>query len=139
MVADHLSGITPPSEGSEGRSFDEPIRGEFPDEQLFALRDEQPWYAYIVNFLVTNRFPPRFTKVQQSRLKNDAKRYVWDDPYLWKQGADLLIRRCIPDFEVRSILHSCHSFLFGGHFGPKRTARKVFDSGFFWPHINRDA
>ena len=51
MVADHLSRL----------SFDEtigttPINDKFPDEQLFSL-SSLPWYADIVNYLVTGEVP----------------------------------------------------------------------------------
>ncbi|KAL1567119.1 protein NYNRIN-like [Salvia divinorum] len=65
------------------------------------------------------------------KLKSEAKYYFWDDPYLWKAGADQVIRRCIPDWEQEDVLIHCHSLAYGGHFGPKRTARKVLDSGFY--------
>nr|GFB60822.1 reverse transcriptase domain-containing protein [Tanacetum cinerariifolium] len=37
------------------------------------------------------------------------------------------------------ILKACHYGPTGGHHGPNYTARKVFDSGFYWPSIYRDA
>nr|KAJ0221935.1 hypothetical protein LSAT_V11C200059080 [Lactuca sativa] len=48
LVVDHLSQIisneTPP-----------PLRDEFPDEHLFSLTQSIPWYADIVDFLVTEK------------------------------------------------------------------------------------
>nr|GEU86937.1 reverse transcriptase domain-containing protein [Tanacetum cinerariifolium] len=41
--------------------------------------------------------------------------------------------------EVVDILKACHYGRTGGHHGPNYTARKVFDSGFYWPTIYRDA
>ncbi|KAI3782082.1 hypothetical protein L2E82_12114 [Cichorium intybus] len=67
------------------------------------------------------------------------KQYVWDDPYLWKQGADQVIRRCVHYDEVPSILSFCHEHACGGHFGPQRTTRKVLECGFYWPSIFKDA
>nr|GEV15497.1 reverse transcriptase domain-containing protein [Tanacetum cinerariifolium] len=37
------------------------------------------------------------------------------------------------------ILKACHEGPTGGHHGAKFTAKKVFDSGFFWPTIYNDA
>ncbi|GKD11006.1 reverse transcriptase domain-containing protein [Tanacetum coccineum] len=37
------------------------------------------------------------------------------------------------------ILKACHSRPTGGHYGANYTAKKVFDSGFYWPTIYRDA
>nr|GFA44795.1 reverse transcriptase domain-containing protein [Tanacetum cinerariifolium] len=51
----------------------------------------------------------------------------------------------VPDwnlpFELMSfeILKACHEGPSGGHHGANLTAKKVFDAGFFWPSIYRDA
>nr|GEU65673.1 reverse transcriptase domain-containing protein [Tanacetum cinerariifolium] len=41
--------------------------------------------------------------------------------------------------EAIDILNACHSGLIGGHYGANYTAKKVFDSGFYWPTIYKDA
>nr|GFA36139.1 reverse transcriptase domain-containing protein [Tanacetum cinerariifolium] len=41
--------------------------------------------------------------------------------------------------EAFEILKACHEGPFGGHHGANLTAKKVFDAGFFWPLIYRDA
>ncbi|XP_020209668.1 uncharacterized protein LOC109794633, partial [Cajanus cajan] len=51
---------------------------------------------------------------------------------------DQVIRRCLPNHEVDSVLQFCHSSTSGGHLGIQRTARKVFDCGFDWPTIFKD-
>ena len=53
--------------------------------------------------------------------------------------SDQVVRRCVPDHEFNSILHSCHASACSGHFGPQRTARKVLDSGLFWPSLFHDS
>ena len=57
----------------------------------------------------------------------------------WKHCSDQIIRRCVVETEFHSILTFCHSYACLGHFGPKRTAMKVLDSGFYWPTIFKDA
>ncbi|GJY04774.1 reverse transcriptase domain-containing protein [Tanacetum coccineum] len=41
--------------------------------------------------------------------------------------------------EAVDILTACHNGPTGGHHGANYTAKKVFDSGFYWPTIYRDA
>ncbi|GJY85583.1 reverse transcriptase domain-containing protein [Tanacetum coccineum] len=41
--------------------------------------------------------------------------------------------------EAIDILTACHSESIGGHYGANYTAKKVFDSGFYWPTIYKDA
>nr|XP_027090491.1 uncharacterized protein LOC113711532 [Coffea arabica] len=132
LVADHLSRV-------QVIEDDIPLREAFPEEHLFSINSSLPWYADIVNFLVTDKFPTGWPKAKRDKLRSDAKFYIWDDPYLWKRGADQIIRRCVSEVEFQSILAYCHSFACGGHFGPKRTARKVLESGFYWPTLFKDA
>ncbi|GKD64449.1 reverse transcriptase domain-containing protein, partial [Tanacetum coccineum] len=47
--------------------------------------------------------------------------------------------RCVYGQEVVDILTACHNGPTEGHHGANYTAKKVFDSGFFWPTIYRDA
>ncbi|GJY77381.1 reverse transcriptase domain-containing protein, partial [Tanacetum coccineum] len=63
----------------------------------------------------------------------------WDDPFLFKTCADQIIRRCVDGKEALGILEACHSGPTGGHYGANFTAKKVFDAGFFWPTIYKDA
>ena len=44
----------------------------FPDEQLFALSHFTPWFAHIVNFLVTGQFPPHWEKREKDRFRAQA-------------------------------------------------------------------
>ncbi|GJS49076.1 reverse transcriptase domain-containing protein [Tanacetum coccineum] len=41
--------------------------------------------------------------------------------------------------EALEILEACHSGPTGGHYGANFTAKKIFDAGFFWPTIYKDA
>nr|GEU50996.1 reverse transcriptase domain-containing protein [Tanacetum cinerariifolium] len=69
----------------------------------------------------------------------DVKHYFWDDPDLFKICTDRVIRRCLHGQEAMDILKACHYGPIGGHHGPNYTAKKVFDSGFYYPTIYRDA
>ncbi|XP_071923079.1 uncharacterized protein [Coffea arabica] len=88
LVADHLSRLLAHKE-------EPPLREAFPEEQLLAINSSTPWYADIVNFLVTNQLPAGWPKAKRDKLKSDAKYYIWDDPYLWRQCSDQVLRRCV--------------------------------------------
>ncbi|KAM2767007.1 hypothetical protein COP1_022855 [Malus domestica] len=132
VVADHLSRLVHEEDVI-------PIPETFPDEQLMSLKVSAPWYADIVNFLVSKRIPSEFTRHQRDKLRHDARFFVWDDPYLWKFCPDQIIRRCVHDSECHSILSFCHTYACGGHFGTQRIALKVLQCGFYWPSIFKDA
>nr|GEW71679.1 reverse transcriptase domain-containing protein [Tanacetum cinerariifolium] len=53
--------------------------------------------------------------------------------------ADQVIRRCVHGKEALDILEACHNGPTGGHHGANLTAKKVFNAGFFWPTIYKDA
>nr|GEZ50766.1 reverse transcriptase domain-containing protein [Tanacetum cinerariifolium] len=76
---------------------------------------------------------------QKSKFFKDVKHYFWDDPFLFKICIDQVIRRCVSGQKTIEILKSCHYGPNRGHLGPNYTAKKVFDSGFYWPAIYRDA
>nr|GEU51131.1 reverse transcriptase domain-containing protein [Tanacetum cinerariifolium] len=76
---------------------------------------------------------------QKNKFFKDVKHYFWDDPFLFKICADQVIRRCVHGQEAIDILKACHYGPIGGHHCPNYTAKKVFDSGFYWPTIYRDA
>nr|GEY16480.1 reverse transcriptase domain-containing protein [Tanacetum cinerariifolium] len=50
-----------------------------------------------------------------------------------------VIRRCVHGKEAIEILEACHNGPTGGHHGVNLTAKKIFDAGFFWPTIYKDA
>ncbi|GJV05426.1 reverse transcriptase domain-containing protein [Tanacetum coccineum] len=50
-----------------------------------------------------------------------------------------MIRRCVAGQEAVDILTACHSRPTWGHYGANYTAKKVFDLGFYWPTIYKDA
>ncbi|RDY10230.1 hypothetical protein CR513_05285, partial [Mucuna pruriens] len=131
-VADHLSRI-------ERENEPMPTRDEFPDEQLLHIKASTPWFADIYNYVAISQFLPKASRLCKEKLESDAKYYIWDDSYLWRLCSDKVIRRCISDTEINSVLQFCHSAPGGGHYGSTRTARKVLDCGLYWPTIFRDA
>nr|GFC15208.1 reverse transcriptase domain-containing protein [Tanacetum cinerariifolium] len=50
-----------------------------------------------------------------------------------------VIRRCVHGKEALDILEACHNGPTRGHHGANLTAKKIFDAGFFWPTIYKDA
>nr|GEX37690.1 reverse transcriptase domain-containing protein [Tanacetum cinerariifolium] len=76
---------------------------------------------------------------QKKKFFKDVKHYFWNDPYLFRICADQIIRRCMHGQEAFDIVKYCHEGPTVGHHGANLIAKKVFDVGFFWPTIHRDA
>ncbi|KAK0573131.1 hypothetical protein LWI29_003392 [Acer saccharum] len=136
VVADHLSRLEKEDSGKD----DEPIKEEFPDEQLFELQSLLiPWFTDVVNYLASYIVPPELNVHQKRKFFMELKFYFWDEPLLFRLCGDGVIRRCVPEEEMLDILGHCHSKECGGHFGASQTARKVLQSGFWWPSLFKDS
>ncbi|GKB36253.1 reverse transcriptase domain-containing protein [Tanacetum coccineum] len=97
-----------------GTFTEEEIIDEFPNEQLMILNvelnNDEPWYTDYVNYIVR--------KILCS---------------------DNVMRRCVAGNEILEILGHCHSGPTEGHHSASITGRKVYESGFYWPSMFKDA
>ena len=105
-----------------------PINDFLRDDLLLRVMDSNPWYANIVNFMVSGYIPPGENK---KKLQSKSRRYFWDDPYLYWICADGLLRRCVPAVKGIQIIEKCHAAPYGGHYGAFRTQAKIWQCGFF--------
>nr|GEV81908.1 hypothetical protein [Tanacetum cinerariifolium] len=114
LAVDHLSRL---ENLNMGTLVEEEITDKFLDEHLMILKsklnDEEPWY--------------------------EDYNYFWDEPYAFRLCPDNVMRRCIVGNEILEILVHCHSGPTGGHHSASVTGRKVYEAGFYWPIIFRDA
>jgi hypothetical protein len=122
FVVDHLSRM------QIENSQDFPINDSLRDDILYLVSRSDPWYADIVNFIVTGYVPPGGDK---RKLTYESRVHLWDDLYLFKICSDGLLRRCVPTEEGIEIIERCHSSPYGGHYGAFRTHSKIWQSGFF--------
>jgi hypothetical protein len=84
VVADHLSRIT--MDVTEEAT---PISETFPDEQLMHIaHTPSPWFADIVNYLVTGQMPLHWGWQDKSKFMAMVKYFFWHDPYLFKYCHD---------------------------------------------------
>nr|GFB62946.1 reverse transcriptase domain-containing protein [Tanacetum cinerariifolium] len=113
-AADHLSRLENPYENI----FDpKEINETIPLESLNKVAHKDPstpWFADLANYHAGNFIIKGMTSQQKKKFFKDARHYFWDDSYLFRTCADQIIRRCV-------------------------AAKKVFDSGFYWPSIYKDA
>jgi hypothetical protein len=135
IVADHLSRIGPEEDNSES------IADVLPGDQLMQIthiRKELPWHADLVNYLVCKVTPPKMSSQHKKKLLHDSRQYFWDEPYLYKECRDGVIRRCIPEEEIPNVIKHCHSGIYGGHAGTMKTQAKILQVGFYWPNLFKD-
>ncbi|GJS93636.1 reverse transcriptase domain-containing protein, partial [Tanacetum coccineum] len=112
LAADHLSRLENPHQGEHEKKE---INETFPIKTLGMVSSRgdssTPWFADFANYHAGN----------------------------FVICADQVIRRCVYGQEAVDILMACHNGPTRGHHGANYTAKKVFDSGFYWPTIYRDA
>ncbi|GJR63714.1 reverse transcriptase domain-containing protein [Tanacetum coccineum] len=122
---------------------DDDIDDNFPDETLMNIssieEDKIPCFADFVNYLDGKILRKGLTYAQSCKFFLELKHYFWDEPYLFKMCPDRMIRRCVYVAETRKILDECHYGPTMGHYVPSTTAKKVFDVGFYWPTIFKEA
>nr|GEV76414.1 reverse transcriptase domain-containing protein [Tanacetum cinerariifolium] len=138
-AADHLLRLKNPYENV----FDpKEINETFPLESLNKVAHEDPstpWFADFSNYHAGKFIIKDMTTQQKQKNFKDVRHYFWNDPYLFKTRPYKIIRRCVAGQEAIDILKACHSGPIGEHYGANYTAKKVFDSGFYWPTIYKDA
>ncbi|GJS07019.1 reverse transcriptase domain-containing protein [Tanacetum coccineum] len=93
LAADHLSRLENPHQICfENKEINE----AFPLETLgsIALKDDNtPWFADFANYHAGKFIVKGMSSQQKNKFFKDVKHYFWDDPFLFKNCADQVIRR----------------------------------------------
>jgi len=76
------------------------------DDMILMINDTNPWYANIVNFMVSGYVA---TGESKKKLEYESRRHLWDDPYIYQDCVDGLLRRCVPTSEGAQIIEKCHA------------------------------
>ncbi|GKB77503.1 hypothetical protein Tco_0944398 [Tanacetum coccineum] len=94
--------------------------------------------------------PPRFEQDEQEKPYDDGVKnkslsiheratQPLEEPYAFKLCANNIMRRCVAGSETIEIMTHCHSRPTGGHHSANVTAKKVYESGFYWHSVFKDA
>nr|GFA32847.1 reverse transcriptase domain-containing protein [Tanacetum cinerariifolium] len=89
--------------------------------------------------MTLERLFPQTGPSKKKEVFSQVKTYFWEETYAFKLCADNIIRRCVAGSESLEILAHCHSGPAGGHHNALVTAKKVYQVGFYWPSIFKDA
>ncbi|GKC98980.1 hypothetical protein Tco_1169255, partial [Tanacetum coccineum] len=103
LAADHLSRLENPDLRKLTRAE---IRDLFPKERLMAIFDknDEPWYTDFANCLASRVLPLRSTRQEKQKFFSNLRHYFLDEPFLFKQCADRIIRRCLAGEEAAQLL-----------------------------------
>nr|GEV63906.1 reverse transcriptase domain-containing protein [Tanacetum cinerariifolium] len=124
----------------EETSDDSEVDDNFPGETFMEINTkDEPWFADYANYLVSDIIPKGMTYQQKTNISQTSSITSGREPYLFKVCSDSMIRRCIFGRETQTILDQCQHGPTSGHYGPNTTAKKVLDSGYYWPTIIKEA
>nr|GEY38045.1 reverse transcriptase domain-containing protein [Tanacetum cinerariifolium] len=140
LAADHLSRLENPYENVlDPKEINETFPLKTLSMVTFCGDSIALWFVEFANYHSGNFIVKGMSSQQKNKFFKDVKHYFWDDPFLFKICADQVIQRCVHGKEALDILEACHNGPTWGHHGANLTAKKVFDAGFFWPTIYKDA
>ena len=83
-MVNHLSRLHVSSRGD--------ISDSFPDEHHLAVYSNAPWFAHIINFLVTTLFPEHWNRHKKDKFFHELKYYFWEEPLLFHVRYNQIIR-----------------------------------------------
>jgi hypothetical protein len=132
VVVDFLSRLT-------SNENEPPVEDYFPDEHLFVVSTNSPWFIDITNYLDVGRLPHHLSPKEKQKIIKQSWIFSWIDDCLFYTGLYLIIRRCVREDKIYEILKDFHDGPCGGHFVDKRTGYKVLHQGYYWPTIFKDA
>nr|GEY61468.1 reverse transcriptase domain-containing protein [Tanacetum cinerariifolium] len=126
-----------------GELAEDEIADKFPNEHLMILKaklnDEDTWYADYLNYIVGKVVPPKWTPKRRKQFFSQVWNEFWDEPFTFRLCPNNVMRRCMAGNEILKILAQCHSGHTRGHHSTSITGRKVYEAGFYWPSIFKDA
>jgi hypothetical protein len=134
LQADHLSLLSE----EKGTS---PVDDRLVDDNLFVVTVQPEWYIGIVKFLTTQKLSGEWTREDkrgQEEVRVNNIYFAVIGHKLFRRRADGLLRRCVSEVEVPSILAACHDSACGGHFSGQLIGQKILRAGYFWSTLFKD-
>jgi hypothetical protein len=101
--------------------------------------DPDKWLTDIVYFLSHGVPPEELSKAERKRLGVCSRAFSLMNDSFYHKSADGVWRRVVRKDEQEDVLRECHSGVAGGHYAGEVMARKVWQSGLWWPTVLRDA
>ena len=80
------------------------VDDSFLDENLFSISINTPWFTDMENYLATRKLPAHLSPHEKRRIITQSDNYSWVGHDLFHSGPDLIIRRCVREYEIEEIL-----------------------------------
>nr|GFA12872.1 reverse transcriptase domain-containing protein [Tanacetum cinerariifolium] len=139
LAADHIFRLKNPHQSVLDKKE---INETFPLKTLnvvsFRGDSSTPWFTNFANYHAGNFVVKGMSSHQKNKsFKDEAVdilKACHNGPIGGHHGPNYTAKK-----EALDILEACHNGPMGGHHGANLTAKKIFDFGFFWPAIYKDA
>ena len=105
------------------------------DETNDMFPDEKVLEAFS-NYLSSDVVPMYLSLHQRKKFMHDVKELFWDEPYLYRNCIDGIIRRCVWGRDVKCSRGMSFITCQADHSGV-RTVHKMLQYGYYWPTINQ--
>ena len=69
-----------------------PVNDTFPEEHLFFVSVQTPWFAKIANYLATRKLPNHLSPHEKRRIVIHCSIYSWVENDLFRTRPDIIIR-----------------------------------------------
>jgi hypothetical protein len=112
-----------------------PVNIDFPDEHLFYITSDHPWYGNLLVYLRTLNFGHHLSLDDFRRICHQAPHYLLIRDILYRRGVDTILRRCLTIDKADRVLNDYHSGACGGHLSGMSTAQKIIRDSYFWPTL----
>jgi hypothetical protein len=115
-----------------------PINTDFPNEHLFYITLDDPWYDNLLVYLRTQKFGNHLSRDDRQCICHQDPRYLLIGDILYQKGVDTIFRRCLTIDEADRVLNDCHNDACGGHLSGISMAQKIIRASYFWPNLFHD-
>ena len=108
-----------------------PPKDDLPDDFLFVISTDDPWYGDILLYLRTQKFTTHLNREDRQHIRHQSIRHLLIGDVLYRRGIDSILCHFLIHDEVDTILNDCHSGACGGHLSGLATAQKILHVGYF--------
>jgi hypothetical protein len=91
-----------------------PVNTNFPDEHLFYIASDDPWYGDLLVYLKNQKFGNHISQDDRPRILHQAPRYLLIGDILYWQGIDTILHQCLTIDKVDRVLNDCAMGLSNG-------------------------
>ena len=96
-------------------SIASPITINLPDEILFFISMEDPWYGGVLLYLHTKKFRAHLSRKDHQCIWHQVGHYLLIGDVMYHRSVDTNLHHFLTHDEDKKVLNDCHRGAYGGH------------------------